>query len=149
MEIILKEDVQNLGFNNDIVTVKNGYGRNFLIPTGKAIVATASAKKILAEELKQKAKKLEKIKNEAQALADSLKDVALQLAVKVSAAGVVYGSVTAANVAEELNKKGFAIDKKVVSMKDIKALVEFKAVLKLHKEVTVEVPVVVVAEAEA
>lgn len=149
MEIILKEDVQNLGFKNDIVTVKNGYGRNFLIPTGKAIVATASAKKILAEELKQKAKKLEKIKNEAQALADSLKDVALQLAVKVSAAGAVYGSVTAANVAEELNKKGFAIDKKVVSMKDIKALGEFKAVLKLHKEVTVEVPVVVVAETEA
>lgn len=149
MEIILKEDVQNLGFKNEIVTVKNGYGRNFLIPTGKAIVATESAKKSLAEELKQKAKKLEKIKNDAQVLADSLKDVVVEMTLKVSAAGAVYGSVTAANVAEELNKKGFAIDKKSIVLKDIKALGEFKAVLKLHKEVTVEVPVNVAAEAEA
>jgi large subunit ribosomal protein L9 len=121
MEIILKEDVRGLGYKNDIVTVKDGYGRNYLIPTGKGVIASASAKKVLAEDLKQQAHKLEKIKNDAQALADSMKEVSLSIAAKVSATGSIYGSVTTAHVAEELQKKGFNVDRKLIFMKDIKA----------------------------
>ena len=91
MELILKEDVVNLGYKNDIVTVKSGYGRNYLIPTGKAVIASPAAKKMLAEELKQRAHKLEKIKKDAEAVAESLKDVSLKIATKVSATGVIYG----------------------------------------------------------
>ena len=93
MEIILKEDVLNLGYKNDIVTVKSGYGRNYLIPTGKAVIASPAAKKMLAEELKQRAHKLEKIKKDAEAVAESLNGVSLTIATKVSATGAIYGSV--------------------------------------------------------
>ena len=106
MEIILKEDIIGLGYKNDIVNVKKGYGRNYLIPQGKAVIASESAKKVLAENLKQQAHKLAAIKAEAEKRAEALKDVALVIPAKVSATGVTYGSVNAARVAEELAKLG-------------------------------------------
>ena len=146
MEIILKEDVMGLGYKNDIVTVKDGYGRNYLIPTGKAVLASVSAKKMLAEELKQRAHKLEKIKNEALALAEKLGAVSLTIPTKVSATGVIYGSVNSLQIADELKKLGHDIDRKVIDVKDVKEVGSYKAVVKLHKEVSVEVPFEVVAE---
>ena len=146
MEIILKEDVIGLGYKNDIVNVKSGYGRNYLIPTGKGVIASDSAKKVLAEELKQKAHKLEKIKNEAQALADKPAEVSLTIATKVSATGVIYGSVNSLQIADELQKLGFNIDRKIIVVKDVKEVGSYKATVKLHKEVSVEIPFEVVAE---
>ena len=147
MEIILKEDVANLGYKNDILTVKSGYGRNNLIPTGKAVIASPSAKKMLAEELKQRAHKLEKIKKDAEAVAESLKDVSLKIATKVSATGSIYGSVGNIQIAEELAKLGHNIDRKIIVIKDqVKEVGNYKALVKLHKEVSVEIPFEVVAE---
>ena len=146
MEIILKEDVVNLGYKNDIVTVKSGYGRNYLIPTGKAVIASPAAKKMLAEELKQRAHKLEKIKKDAEALAEQLKEVSLTIATKVSATGTIFGSVGSIQIAEELEKLGHKVDRKIIVVKDVKEVGSYKAVVKLHKEVTVEIPFEVVAE---
>ncbi len=147
MEIILKENVQGLGFKNEIVTVKDGYGRNFLIPTGKAIIASASAKKMLAENLKQQAHKLEKIKNEAVALAEKLNAVTdIKIAMKVSATGAIYGSVTSLQISEELAKRGLEVDRKSIVLKDVKQVGNYTAVVKLHKEVSAEVAFEVVAE---
>ena len=147
MEIILKEDVANLGYKNDIVTVKSGYGRNYLIPTGKAVIASPSAKKMLAEELKQRAHKLEKIKNDAEAVAESLKGVSLTIPTKVSATGVIYGSVGNIQIADELAKLGHNIDRKIIVVKDqVKEVGHYVAIVKLHKEVSVEIPFEVVAE---
>ncbi len=147
MEIILKEDVVGLGYKNDIVNVKSGYGRNYLIPTGKAVIASPSAKKMLAEELKQRAHKLEKIKNEAQALADKLAGVSLTIATKVSSTGVIYGSVNSLQISDELKKLGFDIDRKIIVVKDVKEVGSYHATVRLHKEVSVEIPFEVVAEA--
>lgn len=146
MEIILKEDIIGLGFKNDIVNVKAGYGRNYLIPTGKGVIASESAKKVLAENLKQQAHKLAAQKAAAEAKAEALKDVALVISAKVSATGVTYGSVNAAQVAEELKKLGHDIDRKIIVMRDIKTVGDYVATVHFHKEVTVEVPVKVVAE---
>ena len=146
MEIILKEDIIGLGFKNDIVNVKAGYGRNYLIPQGKGVIASPSAKKVLAENLKQQARKLAAIKAEAEKKAEALKDVALVIEMKVSANGVTYGSVNAATVAAELQKKGFDIDRKIVTMHDAKKVGDFVATVHFHKEVLVEVPVKVVGE---
>ena len=147
MEIILKEDVVNLGYKNDIVTVKSGYGRNYLIPTGKAVIASPAAKKMLAEELKQRAHKLEKIKKDAEAVAESLKNVSLKIATNVSATGAIYGSVNNIQIAEELAKLGHNIDRKIIVVKDtVKEVGQYKAIIKLHKEVSVEIPFEVVAE---
>ena len=148
MEIILKEDVANLGYKNDIVTVKSGYGRNYLIPTGKAVIASPAAKKMLAEELKQRAHKLEKIKKDAEAVAESLKDVTLTIATKVSATGTIFGSVSNIQIAEELAKLGHNIDRKIIVVKGVKEVGNYTATVKLHKEVAVEIPFAVVAEAE-
>ena len=147
MEIILKEDILGLGYKNDIVTVKSGYGRNYLIPKGKGIIASVSAKKVLAENLKQQAHKIAAIKDAAQANADKLNGVSLEIAVKVSATGVTYGSVNAAHISDELKKKGFDIDRKIIAIKDIKNVGDYVAVVNLHKEVSVEIPVKVVSEA--
>lgn len=147
MEIILKEDVIGLGYKHDIVNVKSGYGRNYLIPQGKGIIASDSAKKMLAEELKQKAKKLEKIKNDAQAVADKLEGVALTIAAKVSAQGTIYGSVNNVQIADELSKLGFDIDRKLITIKDVKSVGEHKAIVRLHKEVSVTIPVTVIPDA--
>ena len=146
MEIILKVDIIGLGYKNDIVNVKNGYGRNYLIPTGKAVIATASAKKILAENLKQQAHKLERIKAEAEKKAEALKDVAVEIAAKVSSNDMLYGSVTAAMVADELEKKGVEVDRKIITMRDIKKIGSYEAVVHFHKEVEVKIPVTVTAE---
>lgn len=146
MEIILKEDIIGLGYKNDIVNVKKGYGRNYLIPTGKAVIASESAKKVLAEDMRQQAHKLAALKAEAEKKAAALENVALEILAKVSATGVTYGSVTAAIVAEELAKKGFDIDRKIVTMRDVKKVGDYEAVIHFHKEVEVKVPVKVIAE---
>ena len=146
MEIILKEDVIGLGYKNDIVNVKPGYGRNYLIPQGKGVIASAGAKKALAEELKQKAVKLAKIKADAEALAEKLNAVSLTINVKVSSTGVIYGSVNSLQIADELQKLGFNIDRKIIVVKDVKAVGEYVATVKLHKEVAAQVPFTVVAE---
>jgi large subunit ribosomal protein L9 len=147
MEIILKEDVINLGYKGDIVNVKAGYGRNFLIPTKKAILATESAKKMLAEDLKQRAHKLERLKNDAIELAEKLKDVVLTVGAKTSTTGKIFGAVGPIQIADAFEKAGFAVDRKVIVLKDaVKEIGSYKATLKLHKEVTIEVAFEVVAE---
>ncbi|MFT3751364.1 MAG: 50S ribosomal protein L9 [Paludibacter sp.] len=147
MEIILKEDVINLGYKGDIVNVKAGYGRNFLIPTKKAVLATESAKKMLAEDLKQRAHKLERLKNEAIELAEKLKDVVLTVGAKTSTTGKIFGAVGPIQIANAFEKAGFTVDRKVIVLKDaVKEIGSYKATLKLHKEVTVEVAFEVVAE---
>lgn len=146
MEIILKEDIIGLGYKNDIVNVKGGYGRNYLIPTGKGVVASVSAKKQLAEDLKQQAAKLAAYKAEAQKRAAQLEGVVLTIVAKVSATGVTYGSVNTATVAEELSKQGIEIDRKIITMRDIKKVGTSEATVHFHKEVEVKIPVTVVAE---
>ena len=146
MQIILKEDIIGLGYKNDIVEVKSGYGRNYLIPQGKAVIASESAKKILAENLKQQAHKIAAILAAAQKEAEALNGVTVNIVSKVSATGVLYGSVNAAQVAAELANKGITIDRKRIIMKDIKTVGEYVATVVFHKEVKVELPVVVTAE---
>ena len=147
MQVILKEDVINLGYKDDIVTVKDGYGRNFLIPQGKAVIASESAKKVLAENLKQRAHKLAKIKEDAQALAGQLEGVSLTIGAKTSSTGTIFGSVTNIQVAESLAKAGFEVDRKIIYIKDsVKEVGNYKAIVKLHKEVSVEIPFEVVSE---
>jgi large subunit ribosomal protein L9 len=147
MEIILKEDVINLGYKGDIVKVKSGYGRNFLIPTKKAILATESAKKMLAEDLKQRAHKLERLKTEASELAEKVKDITLKVGAKTSTTGKIFGAVGPIQIAEAFEKAGFAVDRRVIALKEpVKEVGSYKATLKLHKEVSVEVAFEVVAE---
>lgn len=146
MELILKEDIIGLGYKNDIVNVKSGYGRNYLIPQGKAIIASASNKKVLAENLKQQAHKLAALKAAAEERGKVLENVALEIEAKVSATGQLYGSVNAATVAAELAKKGIEVDRKIITMHDIKKVGDFEAVVHFHKEVEVRIPVRVVAE---
>ena len=147
MQVILKEDVANLGYKDDIVTVKNGYGRNYLIPTGKAVIASESARKVLAENLKQRAHKLAKIKADAEELAAKLNGLVLTIGAKTSATGTIFGSVNNIQVAEELSKQGFEIDRKTIVIKDaIKEVGSYSAVVKLHREVSAEIKLEVVAE---
>ena len=147
MKIILKEDVSNLGYKDDVVEVKSGYGRNYLIPTGKAVIASESALKMLAENQKQRAHKLAKIKADAEALAESLKEVTLTIGAKTSSTGTIFGSVNNIQIAEALEKLGFNVDRKAIFIKDsVKEIGSYKALLKLHKEVSVEIPFEVVAE---
>ena len=147
MKIILKEDISNLGYKDDVVEVKNGYGRNYLIPQGKAVIASPSALKQLAETLRQRAHKLAKIKADAEAVAASLKDVALTISAKVSEAGTIYGSVGAIQIAEALEQAGHAVDRKLISVKEnVKTPGKYVATVKLHREVAVEIPFEVVAE---
>lgn len=146
MQVILKEDVNNLGYKGDIVDVKPGYARNFLIPTGQAIIASPAAKKMLAEELKQRAHKLAQIKADAEAAAQALEGVALKIATKVSATGTIFGSVSNIQIAEELEKLGHKVDRKIIVVKDVKEIGNYVATVKLHKEVSVEIPFEVVAE---
>ena len=146
MEIILKEDIIGLGFKNDIVNVKSGYGRNYLIPQGKGVIASPSAKKILAENLRQQAHKLAAQKAAAEERAKGLEGVELTISAKVSTTGQLYGSVNAAIVADELKKLGHDIDRKIITMRDIKTVGQSVALVHFHKEVTVEIPVNVVAE---
>ena len=140
MQVILKEDILNLGYKDDIVSVKDGYGRNYLIPQGKAVIASESARKELAENLKQ----------DAQDLAAKIEGISLTIATKASATGKIYGSVTNIQIAEALAKLGHEIDRKIIVVKDaVKEIGSYKAVVKLHKEVNVEIPFEVVAEEAA
>ena len=147
MEIILKEDVINLGYKNDLVKVKDGYGRNYLIPQGKAVIATESAKKVLAENERQRAHKLAKIKADAEAQAAKLNGVKVSISAKVNEDGTIFGGVGAAQVAEALAAKGFEVDRKAIVAETVKAVGEYKATINLHKEVKAEVAFEVVAEA--
>ena len=147
MKIILKEDVSGLGYKDDVVEVKNGYGRNYLILTGKAVIATESALKVLAENQRQRAHKLAKIKADAEELAAKLKDVKLTIGAKTSATGTIFGSVNSIQIAEALEKLGFSVDRKIIDIKEsVKEVGNYSATVKLHKEVSVEVPFEVVAE---
>ena len=147
MELILIEDVAGLGYKNDIVSVKKGYGRNYLIPQGKAVIASESARKVLAENLKQRAHKLAKIKADAEELAAKLAPVALTIATKVSATGTIFGAVGNIQIAEALAKLGFEIDRKTIVVKEtVKEVGSYTATVMLHKEVSVEIPFEVVAE---
>jgi large subunit ribosomal protein L9 len=147
MEIILKEDIAGLGYKNDIVKVKDGYGRNYLIPQGKAVIATESAKKVLAENERQRAHKLAKIKADAEALAAKLNGVKVSISAKVNEDGTIFGGVGAAQVAEALAAKGFEVDRKAIVAETVKAVGEYTATINLHKEVKAEVAFEVVAEA--
>ena len=147
MQVILKEDILNHGYKDDVVTVKSGYGRNYLIPQGKAVIATPSALKMLAENMKQRAHKLEKIKNDAKELAAKLEGVSLTIGAKTSSTGKIFGSVNNIQIAEALEKAGYEVDRKVIFIKEsVKEVGAYKAILKLHKEVSVEIPFEVVAE---
>ena len=147
MEVILKEDIANLGHKNDIVAVKNGYGRNYLIPQGMAVLASPSAKKVHAENLKQRAHKEEKIKNEAEGVAKTLEGKVFTIGAKASSTGKIFGSVNTIQIAEVLTKEGFTVERKNISLKeDVKELGKYTATVKLHREVKVEISIEVVAE---
>lgn len=148
MEVILLQDVNKLGQKDDIVNVKNGYGSNFLIPNGYAVAATPSAKKMHAENLKQRAHKEEKIKVTAQEIATKLTDVALVIGAKTSSSGKIFGSVNTIQIAEALKEKGFDIDRKNITLPEdqIKEVGKYKAVIKLHREVKVEVGFEIIGE---
>ncbi len=149
MEIILKQDVKNLGYKNDIVNVRPGYARNFLIPQGMAILATPSARKVLAEEIRQQAFKQERIKNEAAELAKVLEDLTLRIPAKAAESGKIYGSVNNVQIANAIKEaKDLTIDRKQIIISDdsIKEVGSYKAVVRLHKEVSVEISFEVFAE---
>ncbi len=148
MELILKKDVENLGFKDDVVTVKNGYGRNYLIPQGMAVLATPSAKKVLEENLRQKAHKEKQAIEGAQQVAEALKTLEIKIPAKVGAADKLFGSVTNIDLAAALEKEGHSIDKKYISIKGgaIKRAGPYQADIRLHREVQVEFDFEVVPE---
>jgi large subunit ribosomal protein L9 len=148
MELILKKDVENLGFKDDVVTVKNGYGRNFLIPQGMAVLATPSAKKVLAENLRQKAHKEKQAIEEAQKVAEALKGLEVKIPAKVGEANKLFGSVTNIDLAAALEKQGHAIDRKFLSIKggSIKRTGPYEAQIRLHREVQMDFEFEVVPE---
>jgi len=148
MEIILIQDVESLGSKDDIVNVKDGYARNFLIPKKKAIAANESAKKILAENIKQRAHKEAKLKEEATKVAEQIVNKKIKIGAKTSSSGKIFGSVNTIQLAEAINKKGFEIDRKQISIPEdsIKEVGTHTAKIKLHKEVVVDIEFEVVAE---
>jgi len=148
MELILREDVQNLGFKDDIVTVKNGYGRNFLIPQGKAVLATSSARKVLAENLKQRAFKEQKLIDDANKLGKALLALEIKINSKVGSGDKLFGSIGAQDVADTFGKAGQEMDKKFISLpgRTIKRLGAYEATVRLHREVVVEVPFEIIPE---
>lgn len=150
MEIILKQDVENLGFIDDIVTVKNGYGRNYLIPQGFAVLATISAKKVLAETLKQRAYKEEKLINDATKIANAIKELEIKITAKTGDGSKLFGSVNNGNVSEALAAAGHEVDKKYIKVEggNIKRLGKYNATIRLHRAVVIELPVDIIAEAK-
>ena len=147
MRVILIEDVANLGYKDEVVTVKDGYGRNFLIPQKKAVIASESALKVLAENAKQRAHKLEKIKEDARSVAEKLENVSLVVSAKTSSTGTIFGSVTSIQIAEELAKLGIEVERKQILVKEpIKEAGNYTVTVKLHKDVSVEIPVEVISE---
>ena len=148
MELILKQDVQNLGFKDDVVTVKDGYGRNYLIPKGVAVLATPSAKKVLEENLRQRAFKEEKIVKDAKETANAIKALEIKIPAKVSSGGKLFGSVTSADLEQVIRKKDIDIDKKYINIKGgtIKKTGKYDATIRLHREVMVELSFEITAE---
>lgn len=148
MELILKKDVENLGFTDDIVKVKNGYGRNFLIPQGLAVLATPSTKKVLAETLKQRAYKEKKIVEDAQSEAEKLNGVEIKISSKTGADNKLFGSVSNANLAEALEKEGIELDKKYISIAGglIKRVGQYDATIRFHRDVVANLSFEVIAE---
>ncbi len=147
MEIILKEDIKGLGYKNDVVTVKPGFGRNFLIPKGSAIMATESAKKVVAENVKQASHKAVKVKNDALEIAEKLASLTIEIKAKVGESGKIFGAVTSLQLSDVLKDKGFTIDRKKISFKgDVKELGEYVASVDLHKEVKQELKFKVISE---
>jgi len=148
MEIILLQDVSKLGQKDDLVNVKDGYGRNYLIPRGYAIAATPSAKKMHAENLRQRAHKEDKIRTQAQELAAKMADLKIVVGAKTSSSGKIFGSVNTIQIAEALREKGFEIDRKSISLPEdqIKEVGKYKAVVRLHREVKVDIDFEIVAE---
>ena len=144
MEVILIKDIENLGYANDIVNVKPGYANNYLIPQGYAKAATAAAKKILAENLKQRAHKDAKILADAQALAEKIANLPLVIAAKAEEGRI--GAITAADLAEALAAKGIEIDRKTIAVENIKTLGEYEAVAKIHRDVKATIKFTVTAE---
>ena len=151
MELILKEDVQNLGFKDEIVSVKNGYGRNFLIPKGIAVMATVSARKVLAENLKQRAYKEKSIIDEATKRAEKIKALDIKLASKVGSGDKLFGSISNADLASAITTKGEELDKKFITLpgKTIKRLGKYEETIRLHREVSFEFPFEIVPEAKS
>ena len=145
MELILKKDVQNLGFKDDVVTVKNGYGRNFLIPQGYAHLATASAKKVLAENLKQRAHKEAKVVSDAQALAEALKAIEIKIYAKAGGEKL-FGSITNIDIAEALAKGGQEVERKFITSGIVKRIGKYSASVRLHRDVVVELSYEIIAE---
>jgi large subunit ribosomal protein L9 len=148
MEVILKQDIKGLGYKNDLVTVRNGYGRNFLLPKGMAVLATDSARKMHAEMLKQSAFKEEKLRNQAIANAEKLSGVTLKVGAKAGESGKIFGSVTNIQVAEALTKTGYNVERKNIEIQGegIKSLGNYSAKIRLYKDVTATVNFEVVAE---
>ena len=148
MELILKQDVENLGFKDDVVSVKNGYGRNFLIPTGQAILATSSAKKVLAENLKQRAYKEAKLVEDANKIAETIKGYEIKIASKVGSGDKLFGSVNNIDLAAALTKAGTEIDKKFIKVTggNVKRLGKYDASVRLHRAVVADITFEVIAE---
>lgn len=148
MEIILKQDIERLGSKDDIVIVKDGFARNFLIPQKKAVIASGSAKKILAENIKQRAHKEDRLRKEALAIAEKLANKNVKIGAKISSSGKIFGSVNTIQVAEAINKKGFEIERKQISLPEdsIKEVGTYTAKIKLFKDVVVDLEFEVVGE---
>jgi len=148
MELILKQDVANLGFKDDVVSVKNGYGRNYLIPQGQAILATASAKKVLAENLKQRAYKEQNVIKEASKLAEAIKSLEIKIEAKVGEGDKLFGSISNSNLAEKLAENGQEIDRKFITIAGglVKRLGKYNAKIRLHRDIIVDLPFDVIAE---
>lgn len=147
MEVILTQDVQGLGYKNDVVKVKSGYGRNYLIPKGIAMVANASNRKMVEENIRQAAHKAEKLRKDAEELAEQIGELVLEIGAKVGESGKIFGAITSLQISDALKEKGFEIDRKrIIFNTKVKEVGEYLITLDLHKEVKKEVPFKVVAE---
>jgi large subunit ribosomal protein L9 len=147
MEVILTQDIQGLGYKNDVVKVKSGYGRNYLIPQGMAIVANVSNRKMIDENIRQAAHKAEKIQKDAEELADAIGDIELEIGAKVGESGKIFGAITTLQISDALKEKGFDLDRKKISFQsDVKSVGKYVAILDLHKEVKKEISFNVVSE---
>jgi len=146
MEIILKEDIKGVGYKNDIVDVKPGFGRNYLIPQGFAIIASTSNKKMILENVRQASHKAEKLKKDAEELGAKLNDLTVEIKTKAGESGKIFGAVTALQISDALKEKGFDIDRKKISVGSIKSLGEYKVEIDIHKEVQAEITASVISE---
>ena len=146
MKVILKEDIKNVGYKDDVVEVKDGYGRNFLIPQGKAKLASEGALKMLAEDIRQRGFKMDKLKKDAEALSEKLEGSTITIATKAGSTGRIFGSITTLHIANALKDKGFEVDRRKIVTDDIKELGTYAANVNLFKDITANISIDVVAE---